>query len=152
MSAALARTVHDPVDRLLSRLECVKQTGADRWIARCPAHNDRRPSLSIRQTDDHRALLHCFAGCAAAEIVHAAGLELRDLYPERPAEHYAGPVHAHSRWSRSDVWLLLQHEAAIAAIVAADTAAGRPVSAEDAERAGLAADRLADAVATLGVR
>lgn len=37
----------------------------------CPAHNDRAPSLSIRELDDGRALLHCFAGCAYPEILAA---------------------------------------------------------------------------------
>ena len=141
----------DPAGRLLSRLDGVKQTGADRWIARCPAHGDKRPSLSIRQTDDGRLLLHCWAGCEAAEVVQAAGLGLADLFPPKPAGHHAGPLPKRSRWDGPDAWRCVQHEAAIAAIAAADAAAGREVSAEDAERAGLAADRLADAVGVLGV-
>lgn len=141
-----------PVDRLLGRLDGVKRTGPDRWIAICPAHDDRRPSLSIRQTDEGRVLAHCWSGCSAAEVVHAAGLTLTDLFPARPTEHHRGPLPKRSRWDRDDVWGVVAHEAAVAAVVAADAAAGRPVSAADAERAGLAADRLADAVAALGVR
>ena len=141
-----------PIDQLLSRLDGVRQTGTDRWIARCPAHDDRRPSLGIRQTNDDRVLVHCWSGCSAAEVVHAAGLTLADLFPPRPVDHHAGPIPTRSRWDRADVWLCVQHEAAVAAVVAADAAAGRPVSAADAERAGLAADRLADACTALGVR
>ncbi len=140
----------EPIDRLLSRLEGVRQTGSDRWIARCSGHADKRPSLSIRVLPDGRVMVHDFGGCSAAEVLQPIGLTLADLFPER-LDHHAGPIPARSRWDRGDVWLLLQHEAAIAAIVAADAAAGRPVSAEDAERAGLAADRLADAVHTLGL-
>jgi hypothetical protein len=33
------------------------------WTARCPAHDDRTPSLSIRDTDDNKVLVHCHAGC-----------------------------------------------------------------------------------------
>lgn len=39
-------------------------------VCRCPAHDDRTPSLSVR-VGRSRLLLHCFAGCGAAEILHA---------------------------------------------------------------------------------
>jgi DNA primase len=48
---------------LLSRLTGLKQT-AKGWVALCPAHADKSPSLSIRLADDGKILLHCFAGCA----------------------------------------------------------------------------------------
>ncbi len=67
-----------PVERLLARLEAVRRTGPDRWLARCPAHEDRRPSLSIREGDDGRVLIYDFAGCGAADVVAALGLDLAD--------------------------------------------------------------------------
>ena len=73
-------------DILLSRLDGVKRTGPGRYLARCPAHEDRRASLSIRETEDEKTLIHCFAGCCVHEIVSAAGLELSDLFPPRPAD------------------------------------------------------------------
>lgn len=39
-------------------------------MCRCPAHEDRRPSLSVR-AGRSRLLLHCFAGCTASEILQA---------------------------------------------------------------------------------
>lgn len=66
-------------DTLLARLDKVKGTAPDAWIASCPAHEDRRPSLSIRQVED-RVLIHCWAGCGALDVVNAVGLELRDLF------------------------------------------------------------------------
>jgi hypothetical protein len=50
------------------------------WLARCPAHDDRSPSLSIAEGDDGRILLHCFAGCSLESIVAALGLTMRDLF------------------------------------------------------------------------
>ena len=38
------------------------------WLARCPAHADRGPSLSLANAPDGRLLLHCFAGCTFAEV------------------------------------------------------------------------------------
>ena len=65
--------------RLLDRLSKVKQTGQDRWVACCPAHGDKSPSLSVREVED-RLLIHCFAGCAVHDVLGAVGLELRDLF------------------------------------------------------------------------
>ena len=69
-------------DKIIPLLEGVRSTGQDRWIARCPAHDDRSPSLSIKEVAD-RLLLHCFAGCETYEIVSALGMELSDLFPEK---------------------------------------------------------------------
>ncbi len=138
-----------PIERLLPQLSGVKQTGAGRWVSKCPAHEDRRPSLSVRETSDGTLLIKCWAGCSAADVIAGVGLSLADLFPNKPENR--PPLRPRERWDRGDVWQLLAHEASIAAIGAADAAAGRPVSDEDAERVGLAADRLADTVQALGV-
>jgi hypothetical protein len=57
-----------------------RRTG-DRWMARCPAHEDRRASLSIATGDEGRVLLHCHANCSTEAICAAAGLALHDLFP-----------------------------------------------------------------------
>src|SRR5262245_34571439 len=54
-------------ETIITMLSQVRSAGTDRWTARCPAHEDRSPSLTIRQTHD-RILIHCWAGCTAAEI------------------------------------------------------------------------------------
>lgn len=79
---------HHPTDTLLPRLDRVRERGPGRWTARCPAHDDRTPSLSIRETEDSRVLIHCWTGCEAAAIVAAIGLELADLFPPRPRPAY----------------------------------------------------------------
>ncbi|MEO8358696.1 MAG: toprim domain-containing protein [Vicinamibacteria bacterium] len=66
------------VDRVLARLPDARRSGA-RWMARCPAHADRRPSLSVTRGDSG-ALLHCFSGCNTDAIVSALGLRLNDLF------------------------------------------------------------------------
>lgn len=70
-------------DRLaiLDRLDGLRQTGPEKWIARCPAHDDRSPSLSIRDAGD-RLLIHDHAGCSPADVLAAVGLELADLFDE----------------------------------------------------------------------
>jgi hypothetical protein len=61
-----------------------RRSGPGRWMARCPAHSDGSPSLSIREGQDGRVLLHCFAGCALTEILAALGLAKRDLFTGAP--------------------------------------------------------------------
>ena len=68
---------------LLDRLDAVRQCGDGRWSARCPAHGDKTPSLSVRELADGRILLYCFAGCDVHAITAALGIELSDLFPER---------------------------------------------------------------------
>lgn len=88
-----------PADLILTRLQGVREVGPQRWAARCPAHEDRSPSLSIRATDDGKLLLHCFTGCAPDEILTALGLTWRDLYPtDRWREAEARTLaHGHKR-------------------------------------------------------
>lgn len=55
------------------------------WLARCPAHEDERASLSIGEGEDGRVLLKCFAGCELDAILGKLGIAARDLFPPREA-------------------------------------------------------------------
>ncbi len=63
-----------------------RPAGRDRWQARCPAHGDRAPFLSIREGRDGRILLTCFAGCDKAAVLRALGLTWRDLFSDAPVD------------------------------------------------------------------
>jgi hypothetical protein len=71
-----------PVEEVLSRLEGVRRCG-NGWIARCPAHDDRRASLSISEGSDGRVLIHCHAGCPLEKILEALRMSARDLFPSQ---------------------------------------------------------------------
>jgi hypothetical protein len=68
-----------PVNRVLSLLEDVRKSQRG-WTALCPAHGDRRSSLSIAEGNNGTVLLKCFAGCDTEEIVAALGLKTSDLF------------------------------------------------------------------------
>jgi DNA primase len=69
-----------PIVNVLSRLDAVSLSGTGQWRARCPAHDDYGPSLSVRETVAGGVLLFCFAGCETADVVEAIGLRMADLY------------------------------------------------------------------------
>ena len=66
---------------ILDKLEGVRKTN-NGYIALCPCHDDKRPSLSIAEADDGRVLIYCFAGCCTKDICQALGIGLKDLFPE----------------------------------------------------------------------
>jgi len=68
-----------PVENLVSRLHA-KRSG-EGWIAKCPAHDDRTPSLSISEGHEGRALIKCHAGCSTDDVIAALDLKPRDLFP-----------------------------------------------------------------------
>ena len=71
------------IDNVITRFPSAKRSG-NHWKARCPAHDDRTPSLSISEGQDGRVLVHCHAGCAPGDICRRVGLSLKDLMPESP--------------------------------------------------------------------
>src|SRR5947209_3719154 len=64
---------------LLDGLKGIERRG-EGWTARCPAHDDRDPSLSISTGDDGRILLHCHAGCSVEAICRALGVRVAKLF------------------------------------------------------------------------
>ncbi len=46
------------------------RVGAGRYVACCPAHDDKTPSFSITQYQN-RVLVHCFAGCSQSQVIDA---------------------------------------------------------------------------------
>jgi hypothetical protein len=125
-------------ETLLSRLDKVRKTGAGRWIARCPAHGDRTPSLSIRELSDGTVLLRCFSGCAAADVLNAVGLDFDALFPERPI----GRKPERRAFSAMDALRCLEIEGLVILMAAHDLNVGKALSAGDIERLAVAVGRI----------
>lgn len=77
------------VETILVRLAGVRPSG-EGWMARCPAHEDRNPSLSLREANG-KLLLHCFANCTTEAICAALKIEMRELFAEARALRRTGP-------------------------------------------------------------
>lgn len=150
MNAANASQCNAPIDNLLGRLDGVKQTGAGKWIARCSAHEDRRPSLSIREAPDGRVLVHCWAGCGAADVMAAVDLTLADLYYAPLATHLPPERRP---WPALDVLRAVAFELRVAFAAAATVLAGEPLTSNDVDRLRLAVERIDGALCVAeGVR
>lgn len=105
---------------LIDKLDLVRG-GPTKWVARCPAHDDSSPSLSVKELRDGRVLVHCHAGCGALEVLEAVGLDYSELFP--PDDEYKSV-----RGRMSDVpgyWEL------VIEIYKNDCRAKKPISAKD---------------------
>jgi hypothetical protein len=67
-------------EHIIDRLDGVRRNGS-KATARCPAHEDRNPSLSITKIEG-RVLVYCHAGCRIEAVLDALGLAKRDLFDE----------------------------------------------------------------------
>ena len=124
---------------LLQHLERVKRTGTGRWMACCPAHDDRSASLSVRELDDGRVLVHCFAECSVEEVLGAVGLKFDALYPEKRIEHSKPERRP---FPAVDILRAIAFESTLVLIAAADLLAGNPFNEYDRARLALAASRI----------
>lgn len=75
----------EPVEIILAKLaergSSVRHVGGQ-WMAQCPAHDDRNPSLAIREGRDGSALLTCHAGCDYTDVIGALGVTRASLFPQ----------------------------------------------------------------------
>lgn len=127
-------------EAILPRLSGVRCTGKGRWVARCPAHEDRKPSLAIRELADERLLIHCFAGCGAGEVLAAVGLDFSALYPPRPLGDRTAPENR--PFSAADALRCIAFEALIAATAASNLSRGESLNESDRARLWTAAVRI----------
>lgn len=131
-----------PINLVLNRLEKVRKRQDGQWSACCPAHLDKSPSLSIRETDDGAVLLHCFSGCSVQSIMEIVGLNLSDLFP--PIQRSGKEPKATPRLITATQALeLLHQETVLIAIVGADLAKGDAIDEEDLNRCHRAVNRIA---------
>ena len=131
------------LETLVERLDGVKETGYDRYVARCPAHDDRSPSLAVRDCGDGRVLLHCFAGCETDDVLSALGLTFSDVMPERIGSFHTYKSE-HHRFDARQVLAGVSHEVTVVCLIAESLA--HTANDEDKSRLLLAATRLSTAI------
>lgn len=119
---------------ILDRLE--KVTGSKgKWIACCPAHQDKSPSLAVTETDD-RVLVHCFSGCDTQDVTAAIGLNLADLFYNK----LAGAEITERKRQRFEK--VLKSERIQVAIINAVEKVERPLTTHERDRRSLGQQRI----------
>jgi 2C-methyl-D-erythritol 2,4-cyclodiphosphate synthase len=133
------------IENILSRLEKVKgRNGA--YTACCPAHSDKSPSLAIRELDDGRILLKCFADCSVQDIMGAIGMEIGDLFPDTKKD--LPPVKR--KYYASDLLRVIEFEAWVVSVAAHTMSTGKKLSDTDRDRMKVATARIMEAVKYVG--
>ncbi|MCB1611079.1 MAG: hypothetical protein KDI60_04850 [Xanthomonadales bacterium] len=136
---------------MITRLERVRKSG-NGFAARCPAHRDRSPSLSVTYGTDGRILIYCHAGCSVTDVVHALGMSMRDLFPQdvstsalkHPRQGASRPPTLNWQWLLADCYVVL--------VAAGDLFRGHQLSEPDHERLSIAVERISLALAAIGGR
>ena len=128
-------------DAILAGCKKVRATGNGSWIACCPAHEDKNPSMTVREMPDGMVLVHCFAGCSVELICGATGVKVEELFPEplperRPLQRLARP------FSANDVLDCLANEASVIFVIGSDMIHKREISDGDFERLKVAVERV----------
>ncbi|MFM7012041.1 MAG: CHC2 zinc finger domain-containing protein [Betaproteobacteria bacterium] len=120
------------VEEILQRLEKVKRYNqrSNSWVACCPAHDDRSPSLSVKALDDGRILLHCFGGCDVEQILSALGVSMSDLMGEQPTE-YQHQANRSDRIPLGDMLRAMAYSGFRIALMAARMGNGHELTAEE---------------------
>lgn len=130
-----------PIELILERLEMVRERQPGQWSARCPAHGDRTPSLSVREAPSGAVLMNCFAGCSIERIAFSLNLQLSELFP--PRERGGREPRRIARVLTAEQALeILVAEITFAAVLASNMARGLTLTESDHQRLISCAARL----------
>ena len=120
------------IDELLDKLDKVRSAGRDRWVACCPVHGDKNPSMSVAEKDG-RVLCHCFScGANGLEVTKALGLSPSVLF-EKPLEQGYIPKRVYDELEMDRLVLAGYEEM---------KKQGRPLTYKDFKRIRLAKNRI----------
>lgn len=117
---------------ILSRLQKVKRSGDNKYMACCPAHADKTASLTIREESDGRILINCFAGCDTYSILSSIGLDWEDVFPEKSVAHNVKKID--QIIYSTDALKIIKHECRIVMLCAYDMRKGKTLTVEENER------------------
>jgi hypothetical protein len=129
------------INDFLSYFEKSYRSGKDEYQCLCPAHQDKTASLSIKNLPDERILIHCFAGCAANDILGAVGLTFDDIVPKRLGDFkpVSKPFNPYA------VLKAISNETLLVALAGLEVANGKTLPQEDKDRLMIAVNRLREA-------
>ena len=94
--------IREKLEEFVSKLEYARSTGDSKYRARCPAHNDKSPSLDIKIGHTGAIIMICRShGCAPKDIMESVGMSENDMFPDDPHTHREG-FRRHKHWVPED--------------------------------------------------
>ena len=119
----------------LNMLDKLKPSGANKWNACCPVHDDHNPSMSIKQLDDLSYVCHCHScGANGMDVFKALGCDLDELFGGKEFER--DPISPKMKDDyKSDTYFVKIHEEF--------KRIGKPTTLSDHKRYKLATARIA---------
>lgn len=79
-----------PIEILLQKLSSARRNHeGTMYRARCPAHNDHKPSLLFGENPEGRVWVRCMKGCKIGYILAALGITDADLQPVCSSQAHA---------------------------------------------------------------
>lgn len=135
------------IDIILNQLDKVKNKGGGKYVALCPCHDEKTPSLHVSDMGDGRILAHCF-GCGAngIDIILALGIDQSLLFPDKPKNGEHGYKRERVPFPARQVLQSLLFESNVIMLAAAQIVSGKKLSATDFKRVELANNRIYEAV------
>ena len=112
------------INDLLSRLDKVNEKGDRAWMARCPAHDDKTPSLSIAE-ENGLIRMKCFTGCDTKAILDTIGLRWGDLFPDNDYKPTSTTDYGKQLWDAAHADVVRHHPYAIKKKITHDFGARR---------------------------
>lgn len=133
-------------EEFLARCDKVKRTGPGRWICCCPAHDDKNPSMNVKEIADGTLLVICRAGCSPDEVREATGLPWSAFFPVAGKHTHAEYRRESRSFPAQEVLAALDFELEIVRIGFCDAISGKPINDEDQKRFWLAHKRIQNAI------
>lgn len=129
----------EQLNTLLNRLDGVKQTAPNKWLAKCPAHDDKHASFGIKLLDNGSILLNCFAGCDKELILGSIDLDFSDLFPPRPKQiDHSKPAPKPPKFSAHELVKMAVFESTVICLAIEKLTTTGTISADDLIRVNTA--------------
>lgn len=132
-------------EAFLAHCDKVRATGAGTWLACCPSHQDKTPSMSVKELDDGRVLIHCFGGCTVEEILGSVGMGFDALFPDKLPSGKEFSPNLRRPFPAADVLEAVAEETMVVLVAAYRLATELPLTDDDRKRLMLAYQRIAEA-------
>ncbi len=130
------------IENLLNRLDKVRNRGGGKWMASCPCHEDKTPSLAIKY-DNETILLHCFSQqCSPQEICSSIGIEITELFPPSDKFDAKQPAQKRQFYDSAQVLEGLAYEALVMHIISNDILKNGSIEPDERERLAQASCRI----------